>query len=88
MALLHTQHKTVCAFITILATINLVESAVQNGHDYWNHRYSAYGVNHPQWNGFWYNDYKSIDYSLSTSGNCKIKITDNTLHCTPGSTTM
>lgn len=85
---LYTLKNIAYIHIIILATVHLGDSAVQKGHEYWNNRYSTDGVNHPQWNGFWDNGYKSIDYTTSTSANCKIKITDNTLHCTSGSTTM
>lgn len=64
-----------------------VYGRIQNGHNYWNSRYSSYGIDYPQWNGFWYLDgYRSVDVTPQTTSTCKI--VKNALRCATGVTTL
>lgn len=66
---------------------NFVAGRTQNGHQYWNSRYGSYGINYPQWNGFWFLDgYRSVDVTRQTTSTCKI--VENALRCSTGFTTL
>ena len=77
--------KTTTIFLIVLFLLMTnVVARTQNGHLYWNSRYSSYGISYPQWNGFWFDGYQSVDVTRQTSSTCKI--VENALNCFSGTT--